>query len=409
VLNPLEIAAGFPLPGRGRIPGPIPSEAEPRAALARSIVAPLSRPPCVVSFSGGRDSSLVLAMAADVARREGLPLPVPVTVRPAGDADPEEAEWQELVVRSLDIEDWERVEIGEELDCVGAEAQSMLLRHGILWPANVHFHLPQLRRAAGGSVLTGVGGDEVFSSSGWGRLRLVLRGGARPEPRDALRLAGALAPAAVRTRVAVARNEVELEWLRPEAQREVIAGVAREAAAEPVRWRQRFAWLLGLSYLEVGIRSLDVLAGDWNVEMHHPLLDATFVGTLASLPRRRRFAGRTEALKWLFGDLLPAGLESRDSKAVFTETLWGAPSRAVAAGWDGSGVDPEIVDVEALRRRWQMDGAIGPHSLLQSVWLEARRGRQPSALSTPSSSSSVLGRDAQERGRRSSQAGNELS
>jgi asparagine synthetase B (glutamine-hydrolysing) len=409
VLSPLEIAAGFPLRRRARLPGPAPEALEPRTALAQSLVAPLSRLPCVVSFSGGRDSSLVLALAVDVARREGLPLPIPVTVRPAGDPDSEEAEWQELVVRRLGLEDWERVEIGEELDCVGPEAQRILLRHGVLWPANVHFHLPQLKRAAGGSVLTGVGGDEVFSSSGWARVRLVLRGGARPEARDALRLAAALAPVALRKRIQIARNDVELDWLRPAAQREVVAAVAGEAAAEPVRWRQRFDWLLGLSYLEVGTRSLDALAGDFDVEMHHPFLDPAFVGTLASLPRGRRFIDRTEALEALFGDVLPKGLEARSSKAVFTETLWGAPSRALVAGWDGSGVDPEIVDVEALRRRWQVDGAVGPHTLLQSIWLEAERARQAAEASTPSSSSSVAGSDAHERGRRSSQAGNALS
>ncbi len=180
MLSPLEIAAGFPLPSRARLSGPAPSALEPRTALAQSLVAPLTRAPCVVSFSGGRDSSLVLALAVDAARREGLPLPIPVTVRPAGDPDPEEAQWQELVVRRLGLEDWERVEIGEELDCVGPEAQRILLRHGILWPANVHFHLPQLERAAGGSVLTGVGGDEVFSSSGWARVRLLLAAGRGP-------------------------------------------------------------------------------------------------------------------------------------------------------------------------------------------------------------------------------------
>jgi asparagine synthase (glutamine-hydrolysing) len=373
------------------------------------MVAPLSRPPCIVSFSGGRDSSLVLALAVQVARREGLPPPIPVTVRPAGDADAEEAEWQELVVRNLGLDDWVQVEIGEELDCVGPEAQRALLRHGILWPANVHFHLPQLRRAAGGSVLTGVGGDEVFSSSGWGRVRLLLERRVRPEPQDALRLAGALAPVAVRKRVAFARNDVELDWLRPAAQRKVIAAVAEEASAEPVRWRQRFHWLLGLSYLDVGIRSLGALAADWDVEMHHPLLDPVFVGTLASLPSGSRFSDRTEALATLFADVLPAGLESRSSKAAFTETLWGAPSRALVATWDGSRVDPEIVDVDALRHRWQVEGAIGPHSLLQSIWLAGERALQASAESTPSSRSSVSGSDAHERGRRSSQDGNALS
>jgi asparagine synthase (glutamine-hydrolysing) len=409
VLSALEIAAGFPLPGRKQVPRPAPSALEPRAALARAMVAPLSRPPCVVSFSGGRDSSLVLALAVDVARRERLPPPIPVTVRPAGDADPEEAGWQELVVTQLGIDDWVRVEIGEELDCVGVEAQRVLLRHGVLWPANVHFHLPQLKRAAGGSVLTGVGGDEVFSSSGWARARLVLGGRVRPEPRDALRLGAALAPAAVSKRLLATRIGVDLDWLRPAAQREVIAAVASEAATEPVGWRQRFDWLVGLSYLGVGTRSLDILASDWDVEMHHPFLDTAFVGSLASLPRARRFSDRTEALATFFGNLLPAGLESRSSKAVFTETLWGDPSREFVAVWDGSGVDAEIVDVDALRRRWQVDGAIGPHSLLQSIWLARERATQASAPSTPSSNSSVSGSDDQERGRRSSQAGNALS
>ena len=77
------------------------------------MVAPLSRPPRIVSFSGGRDSSLVLAVVIRVARREGLPLPIPVTVRPAGDADHVEAGWQELVVRDLGLDDWVQVEIGE--------------------------------------------------------------------------------------------------------------------------------------------------------------------------------------------------------------------------------------------------------------------------------------------------------
>jgi asparagine synthase (glutamine-hydrolysing) len=332
-----------------------------------------------------------------------------VTVRPSGDADAEEDEWQERVVRHLGLDDWVRLEIGEELDCIGSRAQPMLLRHGNLWPANVHFHLPQLERAAGGSVLTGVGGDEVFSSSGWARARLVLAGSTRPEPRDALRLAAALAPAVVRRRVAQARNELELEWLQPVAQREVIGGLAREAAAEPLRWRQRFNWLLGLRYLEVGTRSLEMLAGDWNVEMHHPLLDPVFVGTLVGLPSERRFAGRTEALTSLFGDLLPAGLESRISKAAFGETLWGGPSRAFVMDWDGSGVDAAIVDVDALRRRWKADGTPGPHTLLQSLWLDAERARQASAPSSPSINSSVSGIDDHVRGRRSSQAGNALN
>ena len=59
--------------------------------------------------------------------------------------------------------------------------------------------------------------------------------------------------------------------------------------------------------------------------------------------------------------------------------------------------------------RWQVDGAIGPHTLLQSIWLAGERAGQASAASTPSSTSSVAGTDDHERGLRSSQAGNALS
>ena len=55
-------------------------------------------------------------------------------------------------------------------------------------------------------------------------------------------------------------------------------------------------------------------------------------------------------------------------KAVFTATLWGERSRRLAAAWDGEGVDPEVVDVDVLRRRWR-EGTPGPHTLLQSIWL----------------------------------------
>ena len=53
----------------------------PLAALEEAILPALRRPPCLVSFSGGRDSSCVLAAATRAARREGLQPPVPVTLR----------------------------------------------------------------------------------------------------------------------------------------------------------------------------------------------------------------------------------------------------------------------------------------------------------------------------------------
>ena len=120
-----------------------------------------------MSFSGGRDSSAVLAVAAHVARREGLPLPVPITHRFPSASDTQETEWQEQVIRHLGLDDWVRIDAAGDLDCVGPVAIETLRRHGLLWPCNAYFHAPIFEAAAGGAVLTGVGGDEAFSPSSW--------------------------------------------------------------------------------------------------------------------------------------------------------------------------------------------------------------------------------------------------
>lgn len=74
--------------------------------MEHAVLPAVSRPPCVVTFSGGRDSSLVLAVAANVARREGLPQPVPATINFKGIKTAEESSWQELVIRHLGLDEW---------------------------------------------------------------------------------------------------------------------------------------------------------------------------------------------------------------------------------------------------------------------------------------------------------------
>jgi asparagine synthetase B (glutamine-hydrolysing) len=373
MLSPLELAAGVPLPA-GRELRPVErSTLTPRAALEQAVLPAVVREPCVVSFSGGCDSSLVLAAAVDAARRRGLPLPIPLSIRVRDDAASDERRWQELVVRHLRLSEWITLEVGEELDCIGQLAQSVLLRHGVLWPANAHFHVPQLEHAVGGSLITGIGGDEIFGRSGWERLRLVLTRRARPRPRDALRFAAALAPLAVRAHVTARRAELELEWLQPTARRDVVAALARAVASEPVGWRRRFEWVLGDRPLQLGLESLDLLGRDYGTLMQHPLLDPAVVASLGSLPAHARFRDRNEALENLFPDLLPPALVSRRTKAVFSAPLWGEASRSFAAAWNGSGVDPEVVAVETLMRRWRVERMPGPYTLLQSLWLLSGR------------------------------------
>ena len=83
----------------------------------------------------------------------------------------------------------------DELDLIGPYAQRVLNAHGLLWPANVHFHVPLLERLpAAASMLTGIGGDELYMAARRLHAAAVLTRAVRPRPRDALSLALAFAP-----------------------------------------------------------------------------------------------------------------------------------------------------------------------------------------------------------------------
>jgi asparagine synthetase B (glutamine-hydrolysing) len=373
-LRPVEIASGLVFG--------IDPEAEGRTAassslgaleaMERAVLPALLRPPCLVSFSGGRDSSVVLAVASRVARREGLELPVPATNRFPSVAAADEDEWQEHVVADLGLTEWARLEHSDELDCLGPVAAGVLRRHGLLWPFNAHFHVPLLRLASGGSLLTGIGGDEVLGESSWSETAELLKARRRPSARDVRRLAFATAPPVLRRQVLARRLSLPYGWLRPQARRVVAAAWARQNAAEPVRWVSHVRWVQRFRYLRVGAASLQLLAADDDVHLVHPFLDPGFADAVASLPRSARFIGRTALMQRMFGGAISEELLARSTKASFDAAFWSTASREFAAGWDGSGVDPELVDVDALRDEWAT-GTPDPRSftLAQSAWLAA--------------------------------------
>ena len=373
-LTPLEVASGLVL-GRAPVQLP-PSDGLGPLATLESLVRPaLERPPCLVSFSGGRDSSAVLAVAAHVARREGLALPVPATHRFREAEATDEREWQELIVGALGLVDWLRIDNTDELDVVGPVATAVLRRHGLLWPANVHFHAPLLEAAAGGSLLTGIGGDEAFSSSKWSRARAVASGHARPELRDPLRLGLALSPARVRRRVLRRRMSGVFGWLRRDAYDAVWDAFAAESATEPFRWQSRIRWLGGARYLQVGVESLARLGADAGAQVVHPLADQRFLAALAALPRRERFADRKAAMQSIFGEILPDEILARETKASFDGAFWHRHSRAFAASWNGEGADPALVDADALRAEWAREQPDArTFTLLQAAWLQRASG-----------------------------------
>jgi asparagine synthetase B (glutamine-hydrolysing) len=349
--SPLEVASGlvFGFTSPESLPEPA---ADPVDALESAILPALLRPPCLVSFSGGRDSSTVLAVAVRLARREGLEPPVPATNRFPGSAGADETEWQERVIVHLGLTEWARFDFADELDSVGPVAMRAVRRHGLLWPFNAHFHLPLIEEATGGAVLTGVGGDESFGAPRWARAAAVLSGRSRPKPRDLLAVSLAASPAAVRRTVLSRRDPVFLPWLVPEAQQEVWAAWTADVAAEPLRWQNRAAWCRRRRYIQVGLRSLDCLAAEQRVEIHSPFVDPCFAATLAALPRERRFLTRGAAMLELFAGLLPAEVLGRRTKSNFDDAFWSTHSRRFADEWNGEGVDQTIVDPDALRAQW---------------------------------------------------------
>ena len=327
----------------------------------------------------------MLATAVAVARREGLPVPIPITHRFAAAAGADESEWQDTVVRHLGLDDWLRIELSSELDAVGPVAASVIERHGLLWPCNNYFHDPIFEAASGGAVLTGIGGDEAFVGCNWDRAIAVLQGRVRPVPRDILRVGFALAPAAVK-RVFIRRWLPELlPWLqpgRPPRGGEVgrrrrgrraaqVRGPAAPAAriARPADRAPR-----------ASTRSPPTTTPSW----------PTRSTTRASSPRWPRSRPRTATARgprrWRRSSATscPPEVLNRSTKSHFSEVVWGPASRELAAGWDGDALDPEIVDFDRLRQEWAADAPdTQTITLLQSVWWTRARagaGRPPAAL-----------------------------
>lgn len=372
-MSPMDIALGHLFGQVDHVLEPTRSRQSPRQALEHAVLRAVSRPPCGVLFSGGRDSSSVLAIATHVARRHGLPDPIPMTLLYPDAASTDERAWQELVVRHLGLSDWERREYTDEMDVVGPFATRQLRRHGLLWIPYSHTATPFLELLPDGSLLDGNGGDEVLGDEHH-RIKPVARVMRLRRPlslRLGLSVVRALAPRGLRVNRKRRRHAGDAApWLREPAR---LAWIEAAADAEAQSWlsfersvRHKVQSRAVAQWLE----TQRLLAEDAGTRWSSPLLDPDVVDALA---RHGGFLGpgsREESLRTLLGDLLPPGLPSRTSKAVFTEAYFTNHTRAFARGWDGTGLDGDLVDPEALRRAWLGDGVLGLTSaLLQTAWL----------------------------------------
>jgi asparagine synthase (glutamine-hydrolysing) len=256
-LRPLEVASGvvFGIATRQRRPFGVEAQA-PRAIVESEILPALLRPPCVVAFSGGRASSLVLRAAVRLARREGLEVPVPATLR-LRKQRPAERLAQERVVIRLGLTEWLRLPVADDLDPVGPAAMAALRRYGLLWPAGAHVFTPLVGWAFGGSLITGLGHHD----------------GAHYRA-QALSGDGGL-----------------MSWLRPHARRAVRARLRMDGRAFTLAEGSGDDVVRTPRQLEVRVALMARIAAESRVELHHPLLHPAFARSLfqcsapaASLP-----------------------------------------------------------------------------------------------------------------------------
>lgn len=368
--DPLEVAVGW-VYGSRPVARPNPSRSA-RVALDDAIRPALQHGPCYVTFSGGRDSSAVLAAATDLARREGHDLPVPITRVYPDLQDTDETSWQRAVVDHLALSEWLRLELRQgESDLLGPAARAGLQARGSIWPPALQTHGVMFEHARGGSLLTGEGGDAVLGSHRGTPLARLRHG--RPPSRALLKLtAGAVLPRPVRRQriAALAVQSVQSRWLQPDALREHVRRIADDESDESLR-SDSATWAVATkrSFATIS-HNHAVVAAEYGIRASDPLLDHRFVSTLARDGGRLGFTSRTATMRFLFADILPAAVLSRATKARFNLAHAAEATRRFACDWDGTGVDRDLVDVDRLRDVWLSDQpTMATGMLLHAAWL----------------------------------------
>jgi asparagine synthetase B (glutamine-hydrolysing) len=386
LMAPMEIAWGY-VPGQME-PSPrlVEVSGGPREALEEVVGDALRRPPCGVAFSGGRDSSAVLAIATHVARRDGLPEPIPITrVFPDAPAA-EESRWQEEVVGHLGLDEWQRVSIHDELDVIGPLAARHLVEHGVVWPPMIHADIPLVESLRGGTLIDGEGGDEVLGVEAH-RVAPLTRLVRSPRPvrrHHVSAAARALAPARVRARQLRRRLSVQpLDWLTTEARQALIDALAAVQASQPLSFRESIRTVPARRTQTLMARNRRILAVRHGVELSSPLLHPRVVQAIGDDGGVLGRGDRTAVLRAFVADLLPDAVLSRVGKATFGEAYMGRQTREFATRWTGDGIDPRLVNPDELRRVWLAEEPTAlTAALVQSAWLAGRLSEAGSGAHT---------------------------
>ena len=185
-------------------------------------------------------------------------------------------------------------------------ATTQLLKHGVLFPPNSHNLVSLLPSAAGGTLLLGIGGDELFGSRYWREFHDLLAGRRRLQLHDARRLALPLVPGSLRGARVARRRRHDRPWLRTEAARSVRAH-ERRSYNQPLRYDRSIEREARSRALSVGLASLRHLGKAYNVRIEAPLLDRRFVAALARAGGAWGWGNRHATMRAIANGYLPDG------------------------------------------------------------------------------------------------------
>lgn len=378
-LSRLEVITGWTAGIDPRAPDIFEAEpaADPVVALERALLPAVAATPCYVAFSGGRDSSVLLALATRVARREGLDDPIPLTMRFPDVPEGEETAWQLDVVRHLQLDDWKVVQQDADIDLIGEQWRSTVGDTGLQWPPSAHGLLPLQRAASGGTFVHGDGGDQVFA--GWSRAAVadVVARRRRIRARDGRRLIRAYAPAPARRALETRLAPTPAPWLIPPARRAWALHQGREHAAEPRTWPEFLRWTRRERATFLMLQTLERQSRQAGTTLFTPFWDAAFLRSLGRWGGRLGKGRRTDLMLALFTGILPDHVLMRTTKAHFTRAFFNEPTRRFARSWNGPVPEPGVVMREPLRAAWLSD--LPPNTsavLLQASWLLAQGQRE---------------------------------
>jgi asparagine synthase (glutamine-hydrolysing) len=253
-------------------------------------------------------------------------------------------------------------------------------RHGLPYPYNLHLLVPMMQEARGGTLVTGLGGDQAFNEAG--RALDVLARRTRPVPRDLLRIGIGLGPRALRRAVRRDRDApLNFPWLAPVGSSVLAREWLEEDIRRPFFWDATVRQIWRSRFMQVTVRRIEAVGTDMGVRVCHPFAEWEFIDALAAEVGRTGLQSRTAAMTALFRDALPPELLNRPTKASFNDVLWSTHAQEFATELNETRLEEllarlgvhEIVDPRRLAAHWSgHEPLANSFLLLQACWLKSQ-------------------------------------